>query len=151
MRPMNPKTAADIMTTRLLVLSPGAPVKDATHVLLRRGFSGAPVATADGKVLGVFTERDSLRAMTEAVFDAWPSGTVSDHMTQKLSRVDPDADLMRVSTQLTSGAGRRVLVMDGDKLAGLITRSDLMRALDHMLQPDRPPTTYELISEHRGT
>ena len=142
--------AEDMMATRLFVFSPDASVKDATHMLLRQGISGAPVMGPGGMVLGVFSEYDSVRSLTQAVYADWPSGSVSDHMTRKVVSVPPDADLAAIAGRLTAdGAGRRVLVMDGEKLVGIITRRDLMRAFDHMLERARPRTTYELISARR--
>jgi len=142
-------TAADIMTRRLIVLAPDASVKDATHTLLRRKLSGAPVTTPEGELQGVFSEHDSLRALTQAVYTDWPSGRVADHMTTALDTIGPDEDLAKVSQRLTEGNRRRLLVVAGSKLLGIITRSDLLRALDHMLDTGPTPTTYELISARR--
>lgn len=145
-----PKTAEEIMSRRVLALSPTAPVEEAAHTLLRRGYSGAPVTDEAGKVQGVFSEADSVRVLSQAVYEGWPGGTVAGHMTTELDTVRPDADLPQVASRFVESKHRRLLVVDDDNtVVGIITRSDLLRALDRMLEPERAPTTYELIGRNR--
>ncbi|MDD9946340.1 MAG: CBS domain-containing protein [Myxococcales bacterium] len=144
-----PKTAEEIMTRRVYTLSPEASVVDAAQTLLRLGYSGAPVTDEHGNVLGIFSEQDSLRVLTQAAYEGWPSGTVADHMTSEVDSVAPGDDLPAVSTHLSDGKHRRVLVIDDGRLLGVISRRDLIRALERVLAPSRPPTIYEIFNRPR--
>jgi hypothetical protein len=55
--------AKDIMTTRLLTLTPELPVGVAARMLAERGVSGAPVLDADGRLLGMLTEGDLIHRL----------------------------------------------------------------------------------------
>lgn len=144
-----PKTAQDIMSRRVHALSPTATVVDAAHELLRLGYSGAPVTEPDGRLVGVFSEQDSLRVLTHAAYEGWPGGTVADHMTREVAAVAPGDDLATVSGRFAQTGHRRVLVVADGRVVGVIARRDLVRALYRMLAPERPQTVYEIFSKQR--
>ncbi len=60
-----PPTAKEIMTTRLVTVRPETNVSQAIHLLLKHGVSGMPVVDADGKYLGVFSEKCCMKVLTE--------------------------------------------------------------------------------------
>ena len=48
----------DVMTTKVLTIAPGAPLKEAATEMIRAGVSGLPVIDEDRKVIGIITEAD---------------------------------------------------------------------------------------------
>ena len=86
---------------------------------------GALVVMDDGKVAGMFTERDVLRRV---VGDGRsPDGTrVGQVMTSKVVCCDPDADLEEVATLMKNRRIRHVPVCSGDgRLLGMISIGDV--------------------------
>ena len=148
-------SASEFMNDHVLSFSPSAEVSAAVQKLLRRGYSGAPVVDDDGRVVGVLSEVDCLRVLSEAAYEGWPTGTVGDSMTTRVETIAADSDVFGIAGKFMAGTHRRFPVVDGEgKLVGLVTRRDLMRALDrfrHEQERARLANTYELIEHRRQT
>lgn len=127
-RPM--PRAAEFMTSTLHTLRPETEITEAVGVLTRHGCSGAPVVDASERVIGVLTHEGCMRALSGAAFNDEPAGQVADHMTREFPVVAPDADLFHVVSMFSNEAGRRVLVVKDGKLLGILTRTDVLKALD---------------------
>jgi CBS domain-containing protein len=146
-------TAADLMQRRLLTFAPDAKIEEAVRQLLSKGYAAAPVVDRDGRLVGIVSEHDCVRVLSEAVAEGWPSGLVRDQMTTQLETVSPEEDVLALSTRFTSGRHRRILVVDDGRLVGLVARRDLLRGLEAMERErtrGRRKTTYEVLEErHR--
>lgn len=142
--------AEDIMERRVEALTPEAKVHDAVRVLLKRRYAAAPVTETDGRLLGMFSEHDCIRVLSEAAYEGWPAGSVSDHMTKTIEQVAPEEDLLSVARRFAESHHRVLPVVRDGRVVGLIGRAEVMRALDHLTDTDTPKTIYQLLSEHRG-
>jgi CBS domain-containing protein len=145
--------ARAFMNQHVLTFSPSDDIGEAVRMLLRKGYSGAPVVDADGKVVGVLSEADCMTVLSEAAYGGWPSGTVENHMQTELDAIGPDTDLFAAKARFSGARHRRLpVVADDGKLVGLITRRDVLRALDQfreMQEQARHASTYELIERRR--
>jgi CBS domain-containing protein len=139
----------EVMQRRVDVLAPDAPVHDAVQVMLKRHYPAAPVAEADGSLRGVFSEQDCIKVLAEAVYQGWPAGTVASHMTTEVQTVAPDEDLLTAARRFGDHNVRSMPVVERGRVIGLLTRADLMRALDRKLEASGRKTTYELMAERR--
>jgi CBS domain-containing protein len=145
-------TAADVMQRDVFTLTPELSLDDAVSELLRRGFSGAPVVDAHGVLLGVLSEKDCIEFLAAAAFHALPTGTVDEAMHHAVLTVSPEADLFRMTYLFHENPFRRLPVVDErGALLGMITRRDLLRALDSIRRgrKTRSETTYEAFARHR--
>jgi CBS domain-containing protein len=120
---MPAKTAKDIMTTRVVTVKPSTPIADAARLLVRRKISGVPVVDEKDKtkVVGILTEADLLAA---------PSGakTVAEVMRRRVISVAPDTSLDDIAATLVKRKIKRVPVLDGGKLVGIVSRIDVLRS-----------------------
>ncbi len=80
-------------------------------------------------------------------------GHVSEHMTREVETVPPTENVFALSTRFNQGRHRRMLVVEDGRLVGIISRRDLLRALEafeKQVSHPRQPTTYEAIEKrHR--
>lgn len=120
--------ATDFMTDSVVTVAPDSDVVDAAEVLARRRCSGAPVVDGRGRVVGVLTQECCMRAISGSIFNAEVPGKVDDHMVTDFVTVGPEADLFRVVSTFRE-EDRRLLVVDRDRVVGVITRGDALRAL----------------------
>lgn len=121
--------ARDFMATKLVTLSPGMDAFDAIDQLLSQRISGAPVLDSDGRFLGVFSEKDSMRALLSAACEQLPSAPVETLMNRDLDRtVSPETDLFEVAKIFVETPYRRLAVVEDGRLVGQISRRDVLKA-----------------------
>lgn len=124
--------ARDVMVTDLVVLRPETSVHEALTLLMRSGISGAPVLDPHGSVIGIFTEKDCLRAIVRASYHQEPGGSVADTMSRPVHTIGADMDLLEVMELFLRGPYRRFPVLEGTRLVGQISRHDILRAVEAM-------------------
>lgn len=113
--------AADIMTRQVVSATTDTPISEAARTMARLRITGMPVCDGDGHLVGVVSEYD-LIASPE-------SKTVGDVMTRSVVSVGPDTDIEDIRFLLVNNRIRRVPVLDGTRLVGVVSRSDLVRDL----------------------
>lgn len=124
-------TARDIMTRSLVTLKPDQPALEAARTLLKHKISGAPVVDDAGKLLGLLSEYDCLRAVASAEyeFDAHDAvETVSELMTSACHTVGPDLELFGLAHEFVRLRVRRFPVVEGERLIGQVSRRDALAA-----------------------
>ncbi len=141
--------AGDIMVKDVISVGPETPVREVALLMLERRISGVPVVDGDRRVLGVLSEGDLIRR-PEIETDHAPAGWlglflsdeerardfVKSHgrmarevMTRPAICVAPDASLAEVVRLMERHRIKRLPVIENGKLAGVVTRADLLRAL----------------------
>jgi len=121
-------TVGDVMTplTDLDTIQSAATVSELIGRMIRERHTGFPVMDGD-RFVGIAT-LDDARQVRQAERDAFEVGEV---MTDSLTTVTPETDAMTAITLMQeNGVGRLPVVDDGGRLVGLISRSDLMTALE---------------------
>lgn len=115
------------------VLKPGMRVTEAVDFLLRHRVTGAPVVDRKGKIIGVITETDLLKIISEGVGGEPPTDAkVADFMTTEVVTVGPETDIYFVAGVFLANRFRRLPVVDNGKLVGAITRFDMLRVIQSM-------------------
>jgi len=140
---------ADVMTRNVLSVSPDATIDEAARMMLERGISGLFVVDAKGDLAGIVTEGDLLRrdelgterhrpwwlrmivspGRQAADFTRTHGRRVSDVMTEAVITVATDAPLEDVVEIMEENRIKRVAVVADKRIVGVVSRSDLLRAL----------------------
>lgn len=148
----------DVMSTPVISVEPSATVAEAAQLMLTDRISGLPVTTRDGTLVGVISEGDLLRRGelgTEYKRSSWldflvDPGKLADEYVRAHGRkveqvmsTDPvtthrDAPLGEVVTAMGRRRIKRLPVLEGGKVVGIVTRSDVLRALARTLPTDSP-------------
>jgi CBS domain-containing protein len=141
--------ASDVMTRNVISVPPDATVADAVELMLERGISGLFVVNAAGTLAGIVTEGDLLRrdelgterrrswwlrliaspSRQAADFTRTHGRKVADVMTRDVISVNADAPLEDIVALMEAHRIKRVPVLQGDRVAGVVSRADLLRAL----------------------
>jgi CBS domain-containing protein len=108
------------MTQRVIAVRPQTLVKELAKTLSQNHISGTPVVDKNGKVVGVVSERDLL---------AKKGTQVKSIMSKKVIGVMEDTTVEEIASLMTTRNVKRVPVMRGEKLAGIVSRGDLVRAI----------------------
>jgi predicted transcriptional regulator len=120
-------TVADVMTREVFVLQSEATLREAIAYLATQHVSGAPVLDAKRKMVGTISSSDVLQAESEGA--DLDSTTVADVMTRRTLTVTPGTELREAALAMEYGEVHRLFVEEGGELVGVISRSDVSRAL----------------------
>ena len=115
----------DVMTTELITVEPSTSVAAAVTVMGMQGV-GAVLAMEKGRLEGIFTERDLVRAMSHDVSAS--SQPVAQWMTRNPVTVAPETSVERALKIMLNGHFRHLPVMEGERLVGVVSIRDLSRA-----------------------
>lgn len=125
-------TVRDYMTTKLTVLRPEMSVHEARRLLVRHRVSGAPVIDATGALVGILTGRDLLGAFARASYHQDPGTRVMDCMSRDVRTLEAESDIAAVVDLFRHTPHRRFPVVQGTRLVGILSRHDLLRALEDL-------------------
>jgi tRNA nucleotidyltransferase (CCA-adding enzyme) len=131
-----PARARDVMSRPARTVFPDDTVAHAMVECQRFGQSGILVANGD-EVVGTVDREDLDKAISHGLSHAPVKGI----MGSRVARCEEDTPLTELQRLLATGDGRVAVLRDG-KLAGVVTRSDVLRALGEQPgQPGRPRTS----------
>jgi len=134
-------TARDFMVTRLVTLRPEMDVIKAVQLLLKNRISGAPVVDAQGRYLGVFSEKCSMHVLLDAAYEQLPSSEVRAFMDTDAQTIEPDTHLLSIAQVFLLTPYRRLPVLESGELVGQVSRRDVIRASLDLLK--HPPSRAE--------
>jgi len=160
--------ASDVMTRKVVSIAPDASVLEALRLMLQHKISGLPIVDRSGNVAGIVTEGDFLRRAeigTERKRPRWLEflvgpGTfardyvhshgrrVDEVMTSDVQTVAEDTPLGDIVTLMEKHRVKRVPVVRGTELVGIVSRANLLRALASVAAEILPtPQSDEVIRE----
>jgi CBS domain-containing protein len=142
--------ARDLMNSEITTVPPGIPAADLARMFADRGVSTVAVVDAQGALQGIVTESDLIRRLADED-EQRPAGwltrflmtadtmaeryarshgrTAGDLMTRQVVTVGPEDSAAHIARLMEEHKIRRVLVTAGGELLGVISRTDLVRAL----------------------
>ncbi|MGO9545829.1 MAG: CBS domain-containing protein [Rhodomicrobium sp.] len=154
--------AFDVMTTSVVTVSPDTPMRKIAELLLENSISAVPVVDGDGAVIGMVSEGDLLRVSAEergARRDWWlallaqgeslspefldtvraPSRTAREMMSAPVVTVSEHTEVTEIGKLLATHRIKRVPVMRGGHIVGIVSRADLIRAMTTPESPSPEP------------
>lgn len=138
---------SDIMTKAVITVGPTTPIQEAARTLVKHGISGVPVVDDGGGVVGLLSEGDLILRHKPRERTPWwrvffddgerlareyqkaVGTTVEEVMTRSVISVGPDFPVEAAAAILDEHRIRRVPVIAGGRLVGIVSRGDLVRAL----------------------
>lgn len=148
-RRMEGFTAADIMSRDLVTVGPEAPLAQVADLFRKRGFTSLPVVGAEDRLLGLIFQIDLIRRAHEDAFRQHhgliralthlidrqrkrppKAGEIMETDTPRIARDTPVGAILPL---LADGGAEAVAVVDGPRVVGIVTRTDLVSALAQRL------------------
>jgi CBS domain-containing protein len=130
----------DFMTTHLATAKPSMDLLSLVDLLLIQGISGAPVVDDDGKLIGMISEQDCLRAILVGTYQGDIGGRVGDVMSNPVETIQIGENIIEVAERMIQTNRRRFPVVDSEgNLRGQISRRDLLRAVRAYEIPEEGP------------
>lgn len=148
-----------LMARVLSALSPDTSIAAARKLLIEQHLSGAPVVDTQGHLLGIVSQNDLQnqpggppgiaryyvllegQTLTETAIPGaeLTGGRVGDVMTRQVLTTTATTSLRDAVRIMVTREVHRLLVVDGEKLVGLLSTMDILRALvpDRPAQPDQ--------------
>jgi CBS domain-containing protein len=153
----------DVMTSPVISIEPDAPIWQAVRIMLQRHISGLPVVDEKGRVVGIVTEGDFLRRAetgTQRRRPRWLEyligpGRIADEYTRshgrKVSEImtaDPvtvteETSLDEVVRLMEKRQIKRLPVVHGEHLVGIVSRANLVHALAGVAREIRPTSASD--------
>ncbi|HTG00117.1 MAG TPA: CBS domain-containing protein [Nitrospirota bacterium] len=145
----------DVMTANLITTSKYDTIYAAANILTAKNISGLPVVDKENKVLGIITQadilsmvgvshehtfKDLLRYMLgEKLPERRIGDFVGDIMTSPALTIKPEANIADAVKMMDEKRIRRLTVVDEqNRLIGILTRADILKAVINRMQPMEP-------------
>jgi CBS domain-containing protein len=113
------------MSRSLLTVEPGVPLAEVAERMVARDV-GAVLVLEGGRLVGILTERDVLRAVAGGI----DSDTiVDDWMTRDPETMEPDEPIRQAAVLMIHGGFRHLPIVQGDDVVGMLSIRDLMRVV----------------------
>ncbi|MFA5982800.1 MAG: CBS domain-containing protein [Methylococcaceae bacterium] len=122
-------TVADYMTTKLVTLAKDTHIFEAIKKLLDHHITSAPVIDKQGRLIGMFSEKDGMRVVLESVYNQSMSGKVGEFMNAEVLSIDASSSIVDLAEKFQSSAIRSFPVFEQGNLVGIVSRTDVLRAL----------------------
>ena len=122
---------ADYMATKLISFKPGQNMHEVIETLLKHRISGAPIVNDANELVGMISEGDCLKQITESQYHNMPlsEGSIDKYLSKDIVTVDCNMSIFDAASKFLTGRIRRFPVLDKGKLVGQISRKDIMKAV----------------------
>jgi CBS domain-containing protein len=131
--------AKELMNTNVITIGPEEDLCEAMRMMALNHITGLPVVDDEGVLTGIITERDVLALLCDHLEDVCMDlsiGKVGEFMTCRVICFGPEDDLRDIAECLSTHDFRRVPILADGKLAGIISRRDVIRYLRDRQQQD---------------
>lgn len=138
----------EIMKTDVYSVKPDDPLTNVAAIICGKKVSGVSVVDESGKLVGIISEKDLLKAMYPSYEEFWEYPVyqmdfeemeirvedmsrrkVKEIMTTPVITVPSDTPILKVASLMIRRRIRRVPVVDGDKLVGIVSQGDIHQAI----------------------
>ena len=124
----------DIMSRNLIVFNPNETIHEVMSKFIKYRISGGPVVNEKGDLIGVISEADCMKEVSESRYFNLPilDKSVSKFMTTKVDTIEASKTIFEAASYFFKTSRRRFPVLDKEKLVGQISRKDIVIATLNM-------------------
>lgn len=121
---------SDYMTRNLITFRPDQSILEVMEVLVKRRISGGPVVNEKHELVGIISEGDCLKELSDARYHNHPMENVKVelHMIKNVDTIDGEMNVLDAANKFLDSKHRRFPILENGKLVGQISQSDVLRA-----------------------
>ncbi len=120
----------DYMTTNLITFKPEQPVEEVIQSLIKHKISGGPVVNSNNELVGVISEGDCLKQISESRYYNMPmeKDNVEKRMATDVETIDGNMNVFDAANKFLESKRRRFPIVENGKLIGQISQKDILKA-----------------------
>lgn len=121
---------SDFMTRDLITFQPEQTVEDVIQTLIKNKISGGPVVNANNELVGIISEGDCLKDISESRYYNMPmeQHTVENRMIKNVETIDGNMNVFDAANKFLESKIRRFPIVENGKLVGQISQKDILKA-----------------------
>jgi CBS domain-containing protein len=125
-----PLNVRDYMTRDLITFRPDQSVEEVITLLIKHRISGGPVVDDEGQLVGVISEGDCIKHISESRYYNMPllEGKVSSRMIRDVETIDGNMSIFDAANKFLNARRRRFPVLEDGRLVGQISQKDILKA-----------------------
>ena len=125
---------SDIMTRRLILFNPDQNIHDVMKTFIKHRISGGPVVSKAGELVGIISEADCMKQISESRYFNMPilDKSVRHFMTQKVDTIESSMNVFDAAAKFSKSSRRRYPVLEKGSLVGQVSRKDIVIAALNM-------------------
>mgnify|MGYP001432794992 FL=1 len=123
----------DFMDQRAVRFTPDMSLSAALDKVMTSGHLGGPVVNESGEVIGFLSEQDLLEKLVSVSYYCQDTHIVSDCMYKEVLSVSPEMGIIELAALMKVGKPKVYPVVEDNKLLGIITRRDVLKAIGQSL------------------
>jgi CBS domain-containing protein len=124
-----PSNVGDAMSSPVITVNEETNVRDSAILMTDKGI-GSLIVLEDGKPVGIVTKRDMIKRIVSECKD--PCGTkIRDIMTSPVITTSKDVGILSAMRTMREHQISQLLVLDGDRMVGVISERDLIKAVSY--------------------
>ncbi|MCK5815018.1 MAG: CBS domain-containing protein [Flavobacteriaceae bacterium] len=121
---------SDFMTKNLITFKPDQSVLEVMDQLIKNNISGGPVVNASGELVGLISEGDCIKQISESRYFNLPmtKTKVKTYMVKNVETIDGNLNIFDAANKFLNSKRRRFPIVKDGKLVGLISQKDILKA-----------------------
>ena len=122
------------MTTNLVLFTPEQSIHDVMQAFIKYRISGGPVVDEKGKLIGVISEADCMKEISDSRYFNMPilDKSVGHFMTENVDTIESTLSVFDAAAKFSKSSRRRYPVLEKGRLVGQVSRKDIVIAALNM-------------------
>ena len=127
-------TVSDIMQTQLILFRPEQIIHQVMQTFIKHRISGGPVVDERGTLIGIISEADCMKEISESRYFNMPilDKSVQHFMTKNVDTIESNISIFDAAAKFSKSSRRRYPVLENGYLVGQISRKDVVIAAINM-------------------
>ena len=122
-------TVRDCMSKNMVLFTKDQSVIEVVELLIKNRISGGPVIDEHQHVIGVISEGDCIKQISESRYYNMPmeDTTIAKYMSKEVDTISPDLNLFDAANRFLVSKRRRFPVVENKKIIGIVSQKDILR------------------------